>query len=141
MSFKLLVNGGDKSNPEAANLRVEYFRPKTLPSTRPTQYQRGYADRGLRLKFIIVLRRDRICKICEFRLSSVVDHKIAKSKGGTDAYSNLHGLCQRCHDIKTYLCDGGLGRPLQDYTDEIRLRIARLSLTGQEHSEDGTGLH
>ena len=138
MSFDLLKNKGSRSTANTSNVRLEYFKPKTLPSTRLTQYQRGYADRGLRMKFIIVLRRDRICCICSYRLSSVVDHILAKSKGGTDAYTNLQGVCQRCHDIKTYLCDGAFGRPLQDYTEEMRVRIAQLSLTGKEKNEYGT---
>jgi 5-methylcytosine-specific restriction endonuclease McrA len=40
----------------------------------------------------------------------VPDHVIPLSAGGTDDESNLQALCKPCHDRKTVLCDGGLGR-------------------------------
>lgn len=37
------------------------------------------------------------------------DHKIPKSQGGTDAWSNLDPKCDRCHSHKTAKEDGGFG--------------------------------
>jgi len=42
-----------------------------------------------------------------------VDHVVARSKGGTDAESNLQGLCSRCHSKKTVMYDGGFGNAVR----------------------------
>ena len=38
-----------------------------------------------------------------------VDHKVPLSQGGTNAESNLQGLCTSCHSFKTATSDGGFG--------------------------------
>jgi 5-methylcytosine-specific restriction endonuclease McrA len=49
-----------------------------------------------------VLARDgHACAECGSTDRPNVDHILAKSKGGTDALSNLQVLCRRCHLRKT----------------------------------------
>jgi 5-methylcytosine-specific restriction enzyme A len=49
-----------------------------------------------------VLARDRICKVCDQRLSVEVDHIIPLSQGG-DPWNleGLQGICTPCHSAKT----------------------------------------
>ena len=46
-----------------------------------------------------------LCVHCEargiIRPWTQLDHKIPVEKGGTDAWDNLQGLCDDCHDRKT----------------------------------------
>lgn len=49
----------------------------------------------------VVLVEEPVCMICGRRASTQVDHKIPISQGGTDERSNLQGVCDMCHDIKT----------------------------------------
>lgn len=37
----------------------------------------------------------------------MVDHILAKRKGGTDDPSNFQSLCRTCHNRKTNAVDGG----------------------------------
>ena len=52
-----------------------------------------------------VLRDEPMCRPClhagRSRASTICDHIIAKAHGGTDARSNLQGICERCHKRKT----------------------------------------
>jgi len=53
-----------------------------------------------------ILERDNyLCQVC-LALGIVtpatqVDHIVNKAAGGTDAESNLQGICDHCHDTKT----------------------------------------
>ena len=38
-----------------------------------------------------------------------VDHRVPKSRGGTDAWENLQSLCKACHSRKTAQEDGRWG--------------------------------
>ena len=49
----------------------------------------------------LVLSRDPVCVACGAAPSSHVDHILARKHGGTDALSNLQGLCAHCHTAKT----------------------------------------
>ena len=49
----------------------------------------------------IVLIEEPICRICNRKASTQVDHIIPLCKGGTDERSNLQGICDDCHDEKT----------------------------------------
>ena len=60
----------------------------------------GY--RGLPVKIRRqILRRDPLCYLCQNAASVEVDHKIPRSRGGTDDPENLGGACQPCHSAKT----------------------------------------
>jgi 5-methylcytosine-specific restriction protein A len=49
-----------------------------------------------------VLARDPICKVCDERLSTEVDHIVPLSQGGDPwALDNLQGICSPCHWAKT----------------------------------------
>ena len=58
-----------------------------------TQRGYGWAWQQLRVR---VLQEEPACRLCGAR-STEVDHIIPKARGGTDARSNLRGLCGRCH--------------------------------------------
>lgn len=66
---------------------------------------RGYGSVWRKLR-AIVLERDRyLCQACYkqglYVTATTVDHIIAKAHGGTDSFSNLQSLCDRCHKAKT----------------------------------------
>lgn len=126
MSFNLLPDKGTKSS--LSNFKIKRFENPKRKDNRLDATQRGYKHNPILYLFKSVLRRDRICKICNYRLACVVDHILSKGIGGTDTLENLQGLCKRCHDIKTTLCDGGMGRPRVAYDDTMRLEIAHRSL-------------
>lgn len=52
-----------------------------------------------------ILQRDPICRSCEtkgrVRPSTIVDHLVPLSLGGSDEPSNLAGTCNDCHQDKT----------------------------------------
>lgn len=88
----------------------------TPPTDRPfwskwydRQLWRG--PNGLRY---VVLARDPVCMICHRVASTVADH-IVPHKGSWILFcdlTNLQGICDACHSIKTSKEDGGWGRPL-----------------------------
>jgi len=67
---------------------------------RPTAHARGYGSRWQKLRKL-VLHDDPICAVCHVAASEEVDHVTPKASGGTDAVSNLQGICGRCHAEKT----------------------------------------
>jgi 5-methylcytosine-specific restriction protein A len=79
---------------------AQHKRERTWASSRSSAASRGYgrdwAERRER-----VLARDPICRECGRRPSTEADHLVPKSAGGSDAMSNLRGLCQKCHRAKT----------------------------------------
>lgn len=79
-----------------------------LTPTRATTAERGYGSRWQRARRL-VLAEEPICMICKREPSTRVDHKIPKTKGGTDYRENLQGLCESCHNRKTAAEDGGFG--------------------------------
>ena len=51
----------------------------------------------------IIIRDNATCNMCGkvcVGKDLQVDHKVARANGGTDDYSNLWILCQRCHAQK-----------------------------------------
>ena len=46
-----------------------------------------------------------LCRVClasgRTSLTTQCDHIIPKARGGTDARTNLQGICGPCHDAKT----------------------------------------
>ncbi len=57
-----------------------------------------------------ILMRDLLCQaeVCN-QASTEVNHKIPRRRGGTDAESNLQGMCLSCHSRKTAIEDGRWG--------------------------------
>ena len=53
-----------------------------------------------------ILRRDPQCRSCGLHPSETVDHIVPRAIGGTDAPSNLQGLCLPCHRHKTAIAGG-----------------------------------
>ena len=57
--------------------------------------------RPWRRKRAWILQRDPLCRICERRASSEVDHIIPLGLGGGHESENLQGLCRTCHREKS----------------------------------------
>lgn len=84
-------------------------RARDDAARRGTAATRGY-DRAWRKLRERILARDPVCRSCDKRPSSEVDHIVPKAEGGSDHPDNLQGLCKSCHSRKTVQEDGGLGR-------------------------------
>lgn len=69
--------------------------------TRPSAAKRGYDAEWEKIRPVI-LARDPICKACDRRLSTEVDHIVPLAQGGPKLDpKNLQGLCKPCHTAKT----------------------------------------
>src|SRR5688500_9248657 len=66
----------------------------------------GYAWRRIRAR---VLADNPICTKCWLAPSNTVDHRLSRSKGGTDDPSNLQAMCHECHSRKTVHVDDRWG--------------------------------
>lgn len=80
-----------------------------LSDPRPNSAAKGYGSQWRKLRRI-VLNEQPLCQRCHHEGATVVDHIVAKEKGGTDERSNLQSLCHACHNSKGLECDGLLGR-------------------------------
>lgn len=58
----------------------------------------GYAWQQRRKDFIAA---HPICAMCGIRPTTDVDHRVPRSRGGSDGDGNLQGLCGWCHKSKT----------------------------------------
>lgn len=58
------------------------------------------------------------CRYCLSTENLTVDHKIPKAKGGTNVFSNLQCLCERCNKMKSDISHKGIMR-LFRWFDEI----------------------
>lgn len=67
--------------------------------------ERGYGWRWQQLRKRILARDKHLCQSCKRKgritAGNEVDHKLAKSKGGTDDESNLECICTPCHIAKS----------------------------------------
>lgn len=93
-----------KARTHGADLKARSDRTRTRRAGR-------CSPRWQRLR-LLVIRRDMVCP-CGAALtrSSPVDHIVAVSAGGEEYDAdNLQGLCKPCHDRKTVVEDGGMGR-------------------------------
>jgi 5-methylcytosine-specific restriction endonuclease McrA len=130
MSFTILKNRGSKSKP--SNLKVETFKVHCIPSDRLDATQRGKKDYYLLQLIRLTLQRDKLCRICAFRVATIGDHIRRRVSRADDTMDNLWGLCKRCHDIKTTLCDGGFGNTLATLTTDVLHEIRKRSLKVEE---------
>lgn len=64
------------------------------------RYERTRGRKWMRLRHVVLVE-DPVCKICNRKASTQVDHIIPVSKGGTDDRDNLQGACEACHEDKT----------------------------------------
>jgi 5-methylcytosine-specific restriction enzyme A len=78
--------------------------PVPWASTVGSSTVRGYGWRWQKLRDQ-VLREEPLCRAClghgRTAAATDVDHVVPKARGGTDARSNLQGLCSPCHKAKT----------------------------------------
>lgn len=89
---------------------------RRVDRARGTAAQRGYNSRWRKIRRM-VLARQPVCqdpfgihkKFGEVVASNEVDHIIPLSKGGTNRFDNLQGLCKSCHSTKTAREDGAFG--------------------------------
>jgi 5-methylcytosine-specific restriction enzyme A len=74
-------------------------------SSRKSATERGYGWEWTKLRKQIMQRDNGLCRPCLARhlviYATEVDHIVPKSKGGTDAESNLQAICKKCHQLKT----------------------------------------
>lgn len=76
-----------------------------LDAARGNRHVRGYGNVWIKLRARILLRDRGLCQVCEsagrITPATEVDHRIAKSQGGTDDDTNLQSICRECHATKT----------------------------------------
>lgn len=69
-----------------------------------SRQSRGYG-RAHELMRERVLREEPLCRACQaagrVSATTIADHIVPKTDGGTDERSNYQGLCRPCHDAKT----------------------------------------
>lgn len=49
----------------------------------------------------MILARDPVCTVCRRVVATQVDHITPKALGGTDDATNLRGICDPCHRLKS----------------------------------------
>ena len=81
--------------------------------------------RGWPAKRARVLAGSPVCTICKERPATEVDHKVSRAQGGTDAESNLRGVCKRCHGIRTQRQSVAARRPISGIERLRRAAVAR----------------
>ncbi len=79
---------------------------------RPTRQELGYGAEWQRIR-ARHLQQEPYCVVCLslgiIKDATIVDHIVAKSRGGTDDDGNLQSLCPKHHNRKTNHYDGGWG--------------------------------
>lgn len=82
-----------------------YAKPSNW-NKRESRQSRGYG-RAHELMRARVLREEPLCRAClaksppRYRPTTVADHRIPKTEGGSDDRENYQGLCHPCHVAKT----------------------------------------
>lgn len=82
---------------------------RRIDEARASRAERGVIGKAWQELRERVLKRDPICVRCGQLPSTVADHIIPRSAGGSDAMSNLRGVCRQCDAIDTARFDGGFG--------------------------------
>ena len=70
-----------------------------MPTKRKTGDRHYKTQKWRELRAFILLRDGRICAYCHGYANSV-DHRIPRSKGGSDGPENLVAACQSCNSEK-----------------------------------------
>lgn len=95
----MLVRDGS-TRCDAHKVRLGSFADRT----RGSRHQRGYGTQWDKTRER-VMRRDVVCQPCKrhgvIHAAHHVDHIVPKALGGTDADSNLQGICRAAHAAKT----------------------------------------
>lgn len=73
---------------------------------RGSRHSRGYGREWEQLRARVLVRDAGLCQPCKRRGHitpgcRIVDHRIPKAWGGTDAESNCQAICEACHRAKT----------------------------------------
>jgi len=79
---------------------IEVPGNRLFDKIRGTACKRGY-DRQWRKLRAVIIAQSPMCRACERRPSTDVDHITPKRRGGTDERENLQALCHQCHASKT----------------------------------------
>ena len=72
-----------------------------------------------KIKKTLKMKKCRYCKEKPPQVKLTIDHKIPKSKGGTDDIKNLQCLCEECNMVKSGLSHKDLIRILEWYHKKI----------------------
>lgn len=82
--------------------------------SRESRHKRGYGTAWDKLRLRILARDKYLCQVCKAEgrvtAANIVDHRLAKAKGGTDDADNLAAICAEHHKAKTAEENG---RPLR----------------------------
>jgi 5-methylcytosine-specific restriction protein A len=82
--------------------------------SRTSRHERGYGTAWDKLRKRILARDKHLCQTCKaegrIKAGNIVDHRLAKAKGGTDDPENLAVICDEHHKTKTA---EESGRPLK----------------------------
>ncbi len=78
--------------------KTEHYRRQE--ASRPRDRQKRFG-RLWQKKRAIVLAEEPLCQVCRRAAATECDHIVPVADGGTDARSNLRGLCKACHSRKT----------------------------------------
>lgn len=101
---------GCKTTLIAAPARVCADCARAYDQARGSAAARGYG-RAWRRRRLAVLREQPMCTEPGCTLPALdVDHRLAKSKGGSEDRNNLSPVCHQHHSAKTVKHDGGFGR-------------------------------
>lgn len=85
-----------------AKLRSGWGKREDRPGSTTS---RGYGSAWVKLRARVMKRDGYLCQACakagRVTEATEVDHIVPKSRGGTDAGTNLQALCVPCHATKT----------------------------------------
>jgi len=83
----------------------EHRREPWASNKGKTPTSRGYGAKWVKLRAMILLRDEYLCKPCQHEgyltKATQVDHIKYKARGCTGDHSNLQAICEPCHKRKT----------------------------------------
>lgn len=93
--------------PGCPNLNCQIHQTVRRADNRPSAARRGYDATWRRIRSAF-LKQNPNCMICGEKATEV-DHIVPLRNGGTNAWSNLRGMCKSCHSRHTAKFGGGFG--------------------------------